>query len=438
MSFVLKNGLVYFNGALRKANVLVDGAKIKDLGARRFKGAEKEIDCSGRLVFPAAIDAHVHFRTPGQEYKEDWGTGSSAALKGGVATVLDMPNNSPSIIDRKGLIDKRNLVLASTLCDFGLFLGATETNAHEILKAKNVAAVKVFMGSSTGSLLVEKDEALERVFSAAKKSGLLVTVHAEDEATIRQNLEKFRDKKSAKFHNRIRSSGAEGIAIERALKLQEKIGNRLHFAHVSTREGIELIAAAKKKGRKVSCEVTPHHLFLTEHEIGRLGNFGKMNPPLRSKEDRHALWKGIVDGTVDLIATDHAPHTVEEKKQGYASAPSGVPGVETMLPLLLNAVNEGKLKLERVAQLCCENPAKVYGLKGKGCIKKGFDADLIVVDLHAGQRIINERLFTKCRWSPFSGLKLKGVVEKTIVRGKLVYSKGVVNNAFHGKEVGFE
>jgi len=297
---------------------------------------------------------------------------------------------------------------------------------EELEKVQGIASFKVFLGSSTGNLLVTDESILKKIFSIAKKRDIIVTVHAEDEDIIKANTEKAEQQgwNHAKYHSKIRTCEAEAKSIEKALRLQSEIGNKLHICHVSSAAGLELIKEAKQQRQGISCEVTPHHLFLSDDATEQLGNFAKMNPSLKGKGDVKALWKGINQGVVDLIATDHAPHLREEKEKPYWDAPSGVPGIETMLPLLLDAVNKEKIDLSKVVKLCCTNPAKLYGLEGKGTIKSGNDADLALVDLQAEQAIKNGRLFTKCNWSPFSTGKLKGKVEKTFVGGKEVFGNG--------------
>ena len=403
-------------GRVVKTNIAVKDGKISRISRKKIH-ALKEIDCGGKLVLPGLIDEHVHFRVPGGEHKEDWRTASLAAIAGGITTVLDMPNTSPALTTRALLEEKTRIVEKDAKIGFGFHFGAANDNLQELENAEGIASINVFMGSSTGNLLVEDEQVLEKIFQIAKERNLVVTVHAEDEQLMKQNFEKIQEKNHARVHNKIRNNAVEARAIEKALRIQEKVGNKLHFLHVSTSEGIALVGNAKKHNKKITCEVTPHHLFLSEQDVERLGNFGKMNPPLRSKKDVKALWKALKQGVVDCIGSDHAPHTVEEKNQEFLKAPSGVPGIETTLPLLLNAASEKKLSLAKIAKLCCENPARIFGLEGKGRIETGFDADLVIVDLSKEFVVRNEDLKTKCKWSPFNGLKLKGVVEKTIVKG---------------------
>jgi len=417
LELALNNGAAVINGEVRKANIGIQDGKIAEISEERIR-AFKEINCEGKVMLPGLIDEHVHFRIPGAEHKEDWKTASHAAIAGGVCTVIDMPNTNPSLTTRALLDEKRKIVEKDALVNFYFHFGAANDNLEELEKIEGIASIKVFMGSSTGSLLVEDTEVLEKIFETAKKRSLVVTVHAEDEKLMKENLAKFPNADHARFHNTIRNNEVEWKAIEKALQIQARIGNKLHFMHVSTKEGIGLIQEAKKAGMPVTCEVTPHHLFLTENDVEFLGNLGKMNPPLRSEQDLDALWTAINEGIVDCIGTDHAPHTMQEKEQEYSKAPSGVPGIETMLPLLLHAHTEERISLEKIAELCSENPARIFGLEGKGKIMEGFDADLTVVDLNKTTVIKNENLRTKCKWSPFNGLELNGKVEFAIIKGK--------------------
>ncbi|MDD5163242.1 MAG: dihydroorotase family protein [Candidatus ainarchaeum sp.] len=418
---VLKNCLAVQKGQFLKRNIGIKNGLIGKIALETEKlNTINTIDCKGSFLIPGLIDEHVHFRFPGMTHKEDWASATRAAISGGVTTVLDMPNTIPPLTSRHLIEEKIVAVKKDSLCNFGFHFGATTDNEAELRRLEGVSSIKVFMGSSTGSLLVKDKKSLERIFKIAKKKDLLVTVHAEDEDLIAANLKKAKwdAKNSAKFHNEIRPPLSEKIAIEKALDLQKKIGNRIHFLHVSTEDGLSLIGEAKKERPGISCEVTPHHLFLSEENIEELGNFGKINPPLRSRQDQKALWKGIEQGIVDCIGTDHAPHTIEEKQKPYFEAPSGVPGIETMLPLLLDAAAKEKISLARIVELCCENPARIFGLENKGKVMEGFDADLALVNLNGKTTIKNENLKTKCKWSPFNGLELQGKIEKVFIAGK--------------------
>ncbi len=419
MDFVLENALVFIGSKLLPKSVLVKGGKIAAI--EQNVHAPKRIDCRGQILLPGLIDGHVHFRIPGAAQKEDWSTGSSAAIAGGVTTVIDMPNNSPSCTTRQALEQKKKVAKADSKCNFAFHFGASNDNMQELEAVEGIASFKVFLGASTGNLLVTDENILRRIFSIAKQRDIVVTVHAEDEETIKENTAMAKEGgwNHARYHSKIRTCEAEAKSIEKALKLQAEIGNKLHICHVSSAQGLELIREAKQSREGITCEVTPHHLFLTEEATEKMGNFAKMNPSLKSSEDVKALWKGLKQGTIDLIATDHAPHTVAEKEKPYWEAPSGVPGIETMLPLLLDAVNRDKLELHTVVEKCCLNPAKRYGLQEKGEIRVGKDADLTLIDLQKKQTVKNGCLKTKCNWSPFATWELQGSVERVFVSGKL-------------------
>lgn len=395
LELALLNGKAFFEGRLQEKNIGIEDGKIKEIKNEKID-AEKIIDCNGLIVLPGVIDPHVHFREPGMVWKEDFKTGSMAAAAGGITTVIDMPNTKPPTTTVKALEEKRKLAKKS-LINYGFHFGSDVDNLEEIKKAweMNIASVKVFMDISTGKMLIRDEEKLGEIFCNSK----IVSVHA------------------------------EGENVKKAVEIAKKCNNKLYVCHVSSRQELDY---AKEGGMLI--EVTPHHLFLNEGDIK--DNFLKVAPKLKSRADQQALWNGINKGIVSTIGSDHAPHTVAEKM--FVDAPNGVPGEETMLPLLLNAVNEGKLKIETVVRLCCENPAEIFGIKNKGKIALGYDADITVVDLGKEEEVMNGQLFTKCKWSPFNGLKLKGVVEKTIVNGNVVFDNRTINEEVKGKEVVFE
>lgn len=334
------------------------------------------------MALPALIDPHVHFRTPGSEHKESWITGAEAAIAGGVTTVIDMPNNIPSTVSTLALKHKKEIIdaqlkTAGIPLHYYLYFGATADNLEEIKKVKDqIIGVKLFMDASTGNLLVDKLEDQEKIFKICAELNLLLAVHAVTSA-------------------------------ERAVELAKKYHTKLYICHVSTNEEIGIIRQAKTEGFEIYAEVTPHHLFLTENDHERLGTLGKMNPPLHTVEDQKALWEAILDNTIDTIGTDHAPHTLAEKNVPEAQAPFGVPGIETNLPLLLNAYNQGKISLEKIVKLTSLNAKKIFNVKNN---------DWVVVDLDLKREIKNENLKTKCGWSPFAGLKLKGRPIATVLK----------------------
>jgi len=395
MSLLIKNGKIYQNESLVSKNIFIKDDKITKITSQELK-SDNVIDAKNKIVIPGLIDCHVHFREPGLTHKEDFLTGSMAAVAGGITTFLDMPNTFPPTTNLQRLEEKRTLAKKSVV-NYGFHFGSTNNNIAEIEKVTNVASVKIYMDYTTGDLKLDNYEVLKKIFSGNKT----VTVHAENENT------------------------------KKAIELIQHADNHLYLCHVSSKE--ELYHAKNKKVKnKVFVEVCPHHLFLTTKNINELQNFGEMKPNLKTQEDQDALWQAINNGQVSTIATDHAPHTKEEKLEpnyGY-----GVPGCETMLPLLLNAINDKKITLKKIIQLCCENPVKIFKIKNKGFIKEGFDADLTIIDLDFEKEVKNDELFTKCGWSPFDGWNLKGWPVTTIVNGNIIFNNGKINK-IKGKEI---
>ncbi len=428
---LLKNGMIVTEDSLSRKDVLIEDGKIAQIGDSLKLEVDQVMDVSGKHILSGLIDAHVHFRQPGATKKEDFRTGSRAAIAGGVTTVFDMPNNDPPTVNLKNLEAKRKLINGISFCDYGFYIGAQKEYLDELALTRNTAGIKVYMGSSTGGLLLDDQKSLERIFRCAK----LIVIHAEDEKFIQKNVQKYQAIQGSEKHGLIRSASAAKEAVKKALHLAKKFNTRLHIAHVSTKEELEVIK--KFQSERISFEVCPHHLFLTEEDYFTQGHFMKVNPPLRFKKDLEALWEALASRLVDIIATDHAPHLKKEKEQSYELAPAGVPGLETMLPLLLDAVNKSRLNLRDVARLTSANPARLFALKNKGFIAKGFDADLVVVDMELEREVQNENLHTKCGWSPFNGWKLKGWPLMTFLRGEMVMQDGKVSGRPRGKEVEF-
>lgn len=379
------------------------------------------IDGSGLTLIPAAIDPHVHFRTPGAEYKEDWMSGARAALSGGVTTVFDMPNNTPSCTTKEDLRNKEQLV-KQQLRQAGIplrhyfYLGVTKDNLDQLgICASEVVGFKIFMGSSTGDLLVDDPAILEEVFAAAAQLNKVVSVHAEDEASIQRNMRRLSNQNDPSIHSRIRERSAAIYATEQAIRLAQRYGTRLCILHTSTKEEIALAKAAKEEGVDVNIEVAPHHLFLDQEAYNRMQNRVKMNPPLRTEQDRLALWEGIHDGTVDFIGSDHAPHLVSEKDQNYKEAPAGVPGVETTLPLLLDACNRGWISLKQIIGLTRTNIQKIFSIVD--------NQDVVLIDTKLRRTVRSQMIVSKCGWSPYEGMALTGWPVLTITHGT-VYDLG--------------
>ncbi|MDZ7701164.1 MAG: dihydroorotase [Halobacteriales archaeon] len=405
------------DGRRRDVRVDRESGTIDAVG-RQLSGSDR-LDARGRLLLPGVIDAHVHFREPGFAHKETWATGSRSAAAGGVTTVVDQPNTDPPTVTGAAFDGKAELADAS-LVDWGINGGVTPDWAPEELLDRPLFALgEVFLADSTGELGIEADlfaTAVERAAAA----GVPVTVHAEDATRFDETA---RDRDDVDAWSAYRTPEAELAAIERAGAVAADHDVALHIAHTSTPEGVD---AATASG--LTCEVTPHHLFLSRDDLDELGTFGRMNPPLRSETRRQALLERVADGTVDLIATDHAPHTTEEKTAGVWDAPSGVPGVETALPLLLEAARRGELGYERVRDLTAANPADVFDLPRKGRIEAGRDADLVLVDPDEPREIRGEALHSRCGWTPFEGRQ--GVFpEWTMLRGEFAYRDGRFGDA---------
>ncbi len=438
-STLFVNAKIVTSQEIFEGSVLINKGIIEKVkrGQLENEKADARIDLTGKYLLPGLIDVHVHFRTPGMTELEDWTTGSKAALAGGVTTVLDMPNTIPPTIDEESLAQKRAMVGEKALVNYGLYMGATMSNLSEISKVKNIAGVKIFMAKSTGALLVSDKVVLESFFKKAGQSEckILLAIHAEDEECINENMEKYRDNDDPKIHSTIRSEGCALEAVKLALHLAKKYNVRMHLCHVSSKKELDTIRELKNED--ITIEATPHHLFLSNKEYESYGNLVKVNPPLRSLQDVSSLWEGIEKGWINIIGTDHAPHLLESKQLPYAKAPSGVPGVQTMLPLLLNASHEKKITLTKIVELCSYNPARKFAIKNKGVIQEGFDADVTVVDMDLLERVCHRYLWTKPDWSPFHGWYLQGWPVMTFVNGELMYKWRDVFGTQRGKEVTF-
>lgn len=379
---------------------------------------DQVIDGKGTLtLMPALIDPHVHFRTPGAEQKENWESGAQAAIAGGVATVFDMPNNNPPCNTREAMLAKmqqidEQLSKIGIPLRYKLYFGVDENHVEEISFVKDLlVGIKIYMGASTGNLVMKNEKAIERAFQLAAQEDLIISVHAEDEKILQKQQALYANQSDPAVHSKIRDRSAAIKATEQAIALTEKYGGQLFVLHVSTKEELDLIRQAKRNELLVYAEVTPHHLFLTEKDYAQWGTLVQMNPPLRTQADQEALWEAIHDGTVDTIGSDHAPHLLQEKKLPYGQAPSGVPGIETTLPLLLNAYHEGKISLEKIIALTRFNIQDIFRLEP--------NSDVILVDMEKSQTVQNNLLKTKCGWSPFEGRTLKGWPVYTILQGKV-------------------
>lgn len=372
-------------------------------------------DATGLLALPGLIDPHVHFRTPGQEYKEDWRTASEAAIRSGYTTVCDMPNNIPACVslerleDKKSLIDLQLLEVTNPL-RYHLYIGADRNHFDQIHQVRDqVCGIKVFMGSSTGDLLMDDESSLHAIFALARAHELLVAVHAEDECLIRERTASMPGHDFA-MHSKIRSPAVAAKAVALALSLAKMYGVRLYILHVSTQDELELIEQAKNDGVDVFAEACPHHLFMSTAAYGTLAGRAQMNPPLREPEHQEALLSAVKTGIIDTLGSDHAPHTVDEKDQPYGACPSGVPGIETNLPLLLNAVNQGQLQLKDILNLSLYGPRRLMGFEAND--------DWVLVDMNQTQTLQERGLYTKCQWSPYIDWPLQGWPVATVCQGR--------------------
>lgn len=431
--FVLRGGQVFTPSGLVLADVGVTAGRIAALGD--FADGGEVVDCTGLTILPGVIDTQVHFREPGLEHKEDLESGSRAAVMGGVTGVFEMPNTSPNTDSAEALADKLARAKGRMWCEHAFYIGATDANAEQLgdlERLPGACGVKVFMGASTGNLLVEDDATLLRVL----KSGMRrVAIHAEDEP--RMNARKaLRVDGDPSSHPVWRDDESAMLATRRALRLAETARRRVHILHVTTPAELELLGRYK---HIASCEVTPQHLTLAaEDAYPQLGTLAQMNPPIRSAHHRDGLWHWLQQGVPDVIGSDHAPHTVEEKAKAYPASPSGMPGVQTLLPLLLHHMARGMLTLERVVDLTSTGAVRLFGLVGKGRIAPGFDADFSIVDLGAEWTINRDWLQSRCGWSPFEGMTITGRPVGTVIRGRRVMWDGELVGDPAGEAYRFE
>jgi dihydroorotase len=403
------------------ADIGVKDGRIVALGNLKVNAAGHTIDATGLHVLPGVIDTQVHFREPGLEHKEDLETGSRSAVLGGITAVFEMPNTKPTTVTAEALAHKVARGRGRMYCDFAFFVGATRENVEELPRLEKLpgaAGVKVFVGSSTGDLLVDDEETLSRILSLIERRA---SFHAEDEARLRERASLRREGDPAS-HSEWRDPEAALAATAKLLRLASAAGKRVHVLHVSTAAEMQLLALHKDVA---SVEVTPQHLTLAAPEIYRLlGTKAQMNPPLRDAAHQNVLWWGLSQGVVDVLGSDHAPHTLEEKEQSYPASPSGMPGVQTLVPVMLDHVNAGRLSLARFVDLTSAGPQRLFGIACKGRIAAGYDADLTIVDLNAERVIKDDWIGSKCGWTPFSGRKVKGWPVGTVVRGGVAMWEG--------------
>lgn len=435
MSLLIRHATVVLPTGSQKMSVLIEGSKIAALDVAVHAKADEVVDAAGLHLLPGVVDSHVHFREPGLTHKEDLHTASRACAKGGVTTFLEMPNTKPPATTQERLHEKLALAAEKSLVNYGFYIGATPSNVEELRTASRTPGIKIFIGSSTGDLLVDDQEALERIFA---ETTLPICAHCEDETIVRQNTARLtaggRSLELAD-HSRIRDNPAAIVSTRRAMDLAFRHNHRFHVLHVSTADECELFTDHRNL---ITAEVCPHHLFFNSDDYARLGSLVQMNPSIKTAADSRRLWQALLEGRIQAIVTDHAPHTLEEKQQPYPKSPSGLPAVENSLALLLNQVSLGLCTLDQVVHWMCDAPARVWDILNKGRITPGYDADLVLVDLNKSMAIQNENQETKCRWSPWHGTTLTGWPVRTWVMGQEVFRDGQINDAIRGQEATFD
>ncbi len=432
---IVEGAQVFTPSGIQALDIGVLEGRVEALGALGSTSATERLDASGLLVLPGFIDTQVHFREPGLEHKEDLESGTRSAALGGVTTIFEMPNTKPSTTTPEALADKVARATGRAWCDFAFFMGASAENADHLAAWEllpGCAGVKIFMGSSTGSLLVEHDDDLLRVLRNGRRR---VSIHCEDEARMRERRRLAEEASQAAAHPVWRDDMSALLATERLLRLAESAGRMVHVLHVTTREEAHLLGLWK---HRATMEVTPQHLsFHAPDCYQRLGTLVQMNPPIRGSEHQQALWEAVQDGTADILGSDHAPHTLDEKAQPYPQSPSGMTGVQTLLPVMLTHVLNGRLTLDRLVDLGCSGPARLFQISRKGRIARGYDADFAIVDLKKSQLLQREWIASKCGWSPYEGQLLKGWPVHTVVRGTIVVRDGTLQGTPQGARVRF-
>jgi dihydroorotase len=432
MRILIKNANVVFPDGTDCRSVVVDGACIVEIDPAPQLRVDEVVDAAGLHLIPGVVDDQVHFREPGLTHKEDLANASHACAKGGVTTFLEMPNTVPPATTRARVAEKLALAAEKSLVNYGFYIGATCDNLDELKVADRTPGIKIFIGSSTGDLLVDDQAALERIFA---ETTLPISAHCEDEATVRANAACFAGTHDVADHSRIRDHAAALIATRRAIDLAHRHKHRFHVLHVSTGAETELLADHRNL---ITAEACPHHLLFNTNDYSRLGTLVQMNPSLKTADDNRQLWQALEDGRIQVVATDHAPHTLEEKQRPYPASPSGLPAVENSLALMLNEVHRGRCTLDDVVHWMCDAPARVWDIVGKGRIAVGYDADLVLVDLALTEVVRNERQLTKCGWSPWHGTSLTGWPVRTFVMGREVYRDGQFLADRGGREAVFD
>jgi dihydroorotase len=441
---LIKNAKIVNEGRIFEGDVLIEGEFIKEIAQNiSHKSSNcKVIDAEGNYLIPGAIDDQVHFREPGLTHKGTIASESRAAVAGGITSFIEQPNTVPNAITQELLEQKYEIASKSSYANYSFMMGGTNDNLEEVLKTnpKNVAGIKLFLGSSTGNMLVDNEATLEKIFSSTK---MLIAVHCEDEGTIKTNLEKYKaeygDDIPVTAHHLIRSEEACYISSSKAISLAKKTGARLHVFHLSTAKEMELFSNKIPLDEKqITAEVCIHHLWFTNEDYATKGNFIKWNPAVKTAEDRDALWKALLNDTIDVIATDHAPHTLEEKSQKYSSAPSGGPLVQHAVVAMFEAHLQGKISVEKIVQKMCHNPAIIFKIEKRGFIKEGYYADLAIVNPSKPWSVNKDNILYQCGWSPFEGTNFKSRISHTFVNGQLVYENAKVKELKAAKRLLFD
>ena len=441
-TFLIKNANIVNEGKTLLGDVLVEGEFIKEIASSiQVSDGIKVIDAEGKYLIPGMIDDQVHFREPGLTHKANIATESKAAIAGGITSFIEMPNTVPQATTQELLADKFEIASKTSYANYSFMFGGTNDNLEELLKTnpRDVAGIKLFLGSSTGNMLVDNEEVLEKIFSS---TDMIISVHCEDEQTIRDNTAKYKaeygDDIPVKYHPIIRSEEACYLSSSKAIELAKKTGARLHVFHLSTAKETDLFRNdIPLEEKKITAEVCIHHLWFTDADYDKKGTHIKWNPAVKTQKDKDGLWKALLDDRIDVIATDHAPHTLEEKSNVYTKAPSGGPLVQHAVLALFEKVKEGVISVEKVVEKMSHNPAKLFQVEKRGFIKEGFYADLVLVDTDSSWEVSKENILYKCGWSPFEGTTLSSKITHTFVNGNLMYHNGEFNEDIKGKRLLF-
>ncbi len=441
-SILIKNARIVNEKKTFRGDVLIENEKIKEISSEINVSDNMDIiNANGKTLIPGFIDDQVHFREPGLTHKANIATESRAAVAGGITTFIEMPNTVPQATTQKLLEDKFKIAANDSYANYSFMFGGTNDNLDELLKTdpKQVAGIKLFLGSSTGNMLVDNEAVLEKIFSSTK---MIISVHCEDEATIRKNTQDFKDKYGddipVKYHPIIRSEEACYLSSSKAIELAKKTGARLHIFHLSTAKETELFRNdIPLEEKQITAEVCIHHLWFSDEDYAEKGTHIKWNPAVKTANDRAGLWKALLDDRIDVLATDHAPHTLEEKSNVYTKAPSGGPLVQHAVTAILEKVKEGVISIEKAVEKMSHNPAKLFQIEKRGFIKEGYYADLVLIDTNKPQTVAKDNILYKCGWSPFEGTTFSSTISHTFVNGNLIYNEGVFNDDIKGKRLTF-